>query len=45
MRLENIINKAVKYTETHFGEMPIQRNDKAMEAMQTIRRNKVEDMA
>ena len=44
MDSDNIIDKAVKYIETRFGETPIERNDKAMEAMQTIRRDKDEDM-
>ena len=44
MESDNIIDKAVKYIETRFGETPIERNDKAMEAMQTIRRDKDEDM-
>ena len=45
MSADNIIDKAVKYIETHFGETPIERNDKAMEAMQTLRRDKDEDMS
>ena len=45
MQADNIIDKAVKYIETHFGETPIERNDKAMEAMQTLRCDKDEDMS
>ena len=41
MESDDIIDKAVKYIETRFGETPIERNDKAM---QTIRRDKDEDM-
>jgi hypothetical protein len=33
MESDNIIDKAVKYIETCFGETPIERNDKAMKAM------------
>jgi hypothetical protein len=45
MESDNIIDKAVKYIETHFGETPIERNDKAMEAMQSLRRDSDEDMS
>jgi len=44
MSAKNIIAMAVKWIETHYGETPIKRTDKPIEALQTIRRKKEEDI-
>jgi len=41
---KDIIDRAVRWIETHYGETPIERTDKAMEALQTIRRESGEDI-
>jgi hypothetical protein len=41
---DNIIEKSITWIETHFGQTPVERTDKAMEALQTIRRETGEDI-
>jgi len=41
---DNINEKSITWIETHFGQTPIEQTDKAMEALQTIRRETGEDI-
>jgi len=44
MSSKKIIDIAIRWIETHYGETPIKRTDKAIEALQTIRRESGEDI-